>query len=216
MGNKAERTATTLRHSLLALIETQSYKAITVRDVYTHADLSRATFYRYYDNKHALLAACLEEMSEQLKATLTFPLHIPPEQTGQYALANMEKLFRHIEAHRWFYTVVFTDPAVSVQTQLFFRRLLRGSMKLVADNSGILKSLPVPADIVLSMVVGGTLELIQWWLAHDGETLPHSPELLAECVVRMTERGVFGFGPWPGTPYDVTNQPFRNEFDRNE
>ena len=208
MANKAERTAASLRQSLLTLIETQSYEAIHVRDLYTHAGVSRATFYRHYNNKHDLLVACLEEMSEQLKATLTFPGHIPPEQTGQYALANMVNLFTHIEEHRWFYTVVLIDTAVSLQAQLFLRRLLRGSIKLTVYNSGLFKNFPVSPDIVLSMVVGGVLELIQWWLAHDEETLPYTPELLAECVLRMSERGIFGFGSWPGTPYDVTSQPF--------
>ena len=51
----ARTTKTLLIRSMLKLVRSQKFSAITVDDICEKSDVSRRTFYRYYSDKHALL-----------------------------------------------------------------------------------------------------------------------------------------------------------------
>lgn len=71
--------------ALLALMESEHYAKITVKDIYKKTDLSRQTFYYFFDTKDEIVRSrigqCYEEMMDGLKSKEPFRLS---DITGQF------------------------------------------------------------------------------------------------------------------------------------
>ena len=208
MSKKAEQTRHHLRQVLMTLIEQEAYEAISMKDISQRANVSRSTLYRHYQTKDELFLDCMREHIETSKIELPPPSQIPPKQTGTIALHILISFYQNIANNRAFYKVMMTAPTIGNQAQRQFRRYGTGLMILLMENSGIFREFPAPVDIVTHYVAEAQIGLAIWWLESNSS---HSPELMAEIAMRMTERGIFGFGPWPGSPHDVTERPFGGE-----
>lgn len=68
-----------LKEALLSLMEEKPYDKITIKDICTRADLSRQTFYNFFETKNDILRFCIQqcytEMMESLKTK--HPLTLP-------------------------------------------------------------------------------------------------------------------------------------------
>ena len=58
---RVKRTRQLLQKALMALMEEQSFHAITVQDIAARAEVNRATFYAHFEDKFALLNYSLRE-----------------------------------------------------------------------------------------------------------------------------------------------------------
>lgn len=67
-----------LVHALLTLMETKPYPKITVKDICQRADLSRQTFYNFFETKDDIILFCIKrcylEMMDGLKAKSSLSL----------------------------------------------------------------------------------------------------------------------------------------------
>src|SRR5258706_15753921 len=63
---RVRRTQKLLREALLALIEERSFDAITVGEIASRAMVSRAAFYRYYQDKYDMVEKIFEEMMDMV------------------------------------------------------------------------------------------------------------------------------------------------------
>ena len=64
---RVRRTKILLREALVALIEERSFDAITVGEIAKRAMVSRAAFYRYYQDKYDLVEKIFEEAMDTLQ-----------------------------------------------------------------------------------------------------------------------------------------------------
>ena len=76
---KTNLTQRNIRESLIALLEHTKFDLITVNQIVEQAEVTRSTFYRYYEDKYDLLSE-IEEMivshinDERIKLQQQFPL----------------------------------------------------------------------------------------------------------------------------------------------
>ncbi len=63
---RVRRTHMVLREALIALIEEKGFDAVTVADIAERAMVNRATFYRHYEDKYALVTGIFEEAVNQM------------------------------------------------------------------------------------------------------------------------------------------------------
>ena len=88
--------------SLLSLMEDMPYSKITVRDICNKADLSRQTFYNFFDNKDAIIRFCIHqcysEMMENLAESLPVKLSDITRQLTETLYEN-QKLMKSIVLH---------------------------------------------------------------------------------------------------------------------
>ena len=70
LDRRVRRTRRRLRDALIQLILKKGYDNVTIQDITDAADLSRATFYLHYKDKDELLAGSLEEMFDELMASV--------------------------------------------------------------------------------------------------------------------------------------------------
>jgi AcrR family transcriptional regulator len=73
MDLRVRRTRVNLREALIELIEEKGFDAVTVGDIASRAMVNRATFYRHYPDKYALVTGIFEEAITQMLREIPFP-----------------------------------------------------------------------------------------------------------------------------------------------
>ena len=72
-GLRLRRTQKLLREALIELIEEQGFEALTVGEITERAMVSRAAFYRNYQDKYALVEQIFEEAMQALFTAIAEP-----------------------------------------------------------------------------------------------------------------------------------------------
>lgn len=67
ISNKSLQTRENIKSSLLKLMEPQPFTSITIQDIVKEADLNRSSFYRYFDDKYAVVEEIENEIIDNLK-----------------------------------------------------------------------------------------------------------------------------------------------------
>ena len=67
---RTEKTQRAIMDSLCDLIVDEKFEKITVKDIADRADVSRKTFYSYYNDKYDLMSSIEEKFINQFKTTL--------------------------------------------------------------------------------------------------------------------------------------------------
>ena len=170
---RVRRTQKLLREALIALIEEQGFEAITVGELTERAMVSRAAFYRNYQDKYDLVEKIFEEaMSTLLNAVGELGQEHPPEIWVTF--------FEHIAAYERLYRALLGSKGSP-----WFVRKMRAALSDLIKERGRLPHGPdasarpahtfsdefVP-DLVSTMFV----EAITWWLEHGR---PYTPKEIA-------------------------------------
>ena len=118
---RVRRTQKLLREALIALIEERTFDVITVGEIAERAMVSRAAFYRYYQDKYDLVEKIFEEMMVKvvqdigpLRHTMinSFNSHPPVEHWTEFFGQALEtvrtpepfvKMFEHFAHHERLY-----------------------------------------------------------------------------------------------------------------
>ncbi|MFE0441269.1 TetR/AcrR family transcriptional regulator [Aerococcus sp. NPDC058936] len=66
-SNKALQTRESIKSALLNLMVDQPFTTITIQDIVKEADLNRSSFYRYFDDKYAVVEEIENEIIDNLK-----------------------------------------------------------------------------------------------------------------------------------------------------
>ncbi|MFI7440159.1 TetR/AcrR family transcriptional regulator [Nonomuraea indica] len=188
-GLQAARTRRLIRQALIELVEAKGFAETTVGDIARSAMINRATFYRYYQDKYALVEEIVEEVIGELPAGLGPGGHVPvPER-----LAGWEQLFEHVGRHHRLYAALLGrrgDP-------WFIARLRERCVDLARDRLRAVRDRDAPGtgqggtaeDLVLVLAANLILGAITWWLEHDR---PLPARRMAETIVQFAAQGYFG------------------------
>src|SRR5262245_9344076 len=100
---RVQRTRKLLKDALIELSAKSGFDAVTVGDIVTRAKINRATFYRHYQDKYALV----EEVFQEAMDSMRRDLKPPSEESVSAALQNpperLVKLFEHFAEHKQLY-----------------------------------------------------------------------------------------------------------------
>ncbi len=203
---RMRRTQKLLREALIALIEERSFDVITVGEIAERAMVSRAAFYRSYQDKYDLVEKIFEEMIatvtreiDPLRHSVINRLNTQSHTDSWVELfENATEMQRAPEA----YVMIFEHFA---QYERFYRALLgkRGSAWFVTKmrtylaevmgerlqalayalsckriaRSGVFADGFVPALLAAQLV-----DVITWWLDQER---PYTPEQIATRCYRL-------------------------------
>src|SRR5215469_15714083 len=114
---RVRRTQANLREALIGLIEEKGFDAVTVGDIAERAMVNRATFYRHYPDKYALVTGIFEEAVKQMLREIPLPESFEAtapasgvlgDEVRQHdvALAVWSALFEHLARHARLYRVM--------------------------------------------------------------------------------------------------------------
>lgn len=168
---RVRRTQKLLREALIDLIEERGFEALTIGEMTERAMVSRAAFYRNYQDKYDLVEQIFEEaMGDLLNAVGDLGSEHPPE--------IWVKFFEHIAAYERLYRALLGRKGSP-----WFVRKMRASLAGLVKERGHLPhgqgahsahafSDEFVPDIVSAMFV----ETIIWWLEQGR---PYTPREIA-------------------------------------
>ena len=170
---RVRRTQKLLREALIELIEERGFEALTVGEITERAMVSRAAFYRNYQDKYALVEQIFEEaMSALLNAVGDLGREHPPQiwVTFFEHIAQYERLYRALLGSKgspWFVRKMRASLAGLIKER---GRLPHGP-DASARPAHTFSDAFVP-DLVSTLLV----EAITWWLEQGR---PYTPKEIA-------------------------------------
>ncbi len=171
---RVRRTQKLLREALIDLIEEKGFDALTVGEITGRAMVSRAAFYRNYQDKYDLVEQIFAEAMQALCKSVSEPetVHSPQIWVKFFEhIAEYDRLYRALLGRKgspWF---VLKMRASMVDLLKEFGRLPLTDRPIYPTSDELIP------DIVATMVV----EAITWWLEHGR---PYPPQEIANrCVL---------------------------------
>ncbi len=170
---RVRRTQKLLREALIELIEERGFEALTIGELTERAMVSRAAFYRNYQDKYDLVEQIFEEaMSALLSAVGELGREHPAEIWVQFFehIASYERLYRALLGRKgspWFVRKMRVSLADLVKE--------RGRLPHGPDASAHPVH-PFSDEFVPDLVSALFVEAITWWLEQGR---PYTPEEIA-------------------------------------
>jgi AcrR family transcriptional regulator len=187
MTQKAEnlrvrRTKMLLREALIALIEEKGFDAVTVGELTERALVSRAAFYRNYQDKYDLVEQIFEEAMDALfKASGELGREHPAE--------SWVRFFEHIDQYERLYRALLGSKG----SPWFVRKMRARLSDLIKERGqGHLPHRPNASanilhtfsdEFVPDLVSAMFVEAITWWLEQGR---PYTPKEIATRTARLS------------------------------
>ena len=166
---RLRRTQKLLREALIELIEERGFEAITVGELTERAMVSRAAFYRNYQNKYDLVEQIFEEaMSDLLNAVGELGQEHPPK--------VWVKFFEHIAEYDRLYRALLGRKG----SPWFMRKMCASLTDLIKESEHLPHS-PTASnrhahnfsdELVPDLVSAMFVEAITWWLEQEKPCTP--------------------------------------------
>ncbi|MBO9578026.1 MAG: TetR/AcrR family transcriptional regulator [Microbacteriaceae bacterium] len=170
MDPRSARTRQALRQAALQLASERALDEITIGDIAERAGVNRSSFYQHYSDKETLLADALDEIVEEVGASLEGPLKTPDR-----VPAGIIRFLEHVEAHAGLYAWALGPHGSAVVTARIWSRvddLVRRHLALAGDDA---PDVGVPIEIFAASVAGSGFGAVRAWLESD----PRAPAAVA-------------------------------------
>lgn len=176
---RVRRTQKLLREALIELIEERGFDALTIGELTERAMVSRAAFYRNYQDKYALVEQIFEEAMNVLLNAVgeMHPEQHPPEGWVTFFehIAKYERLYRALLGSKgspWFVRKMRASLADLVKAH--------GNGHRPAGQPVLTFSNELVPDLVSTMVV----EAVTWWLEQGMPSTPR--EIATRCTLLVS------------------------------
>jgi AcrR family transcriptional regulator len=176
---RVRRTRKMLQTALIELTIQKGFGSVTIRDLCEHAMVNRATFYRHYIDKYALLEEYMESIYQLVDLTQGADVTGHPDEPP----AGLVRLLEHLRSHANFYRVMLGSkgyPLFGERIRQYIEKRLRYSL---LDDQRSMESGQPPADMILHSISSASLGAILWWLEKD---MPFPPEQMALWAVKLS------------------------------
>jgi len=203
---RVRRTRKLLREALIALIEERSFDGITVGEIAERAMVSRAAFYRSYQDKYDLVEQIFEEMVatvvreiDPLRHTVIsrFNAHPPAEPWAELFGKAPEaqrtpepyvKMFEHFAQHERLYRALlgkrgsswFVTKMRASLTETLSERLQ--ALAYALGSKQVTESRVFADGFVPALLAAQLVDAITWWLEQGR---PYTPRQIATYCYRL-------------------------------
>ncbi len=167
------------------LISAKGYSQVDILDITERADVSKATFYKHFDNKEACVRELMEQGFNALVAEIISAPRVHPFDPD-WARASFERVFRWAEEHREL-MLIMVGGAASTQLNAFGRQYLATVIERTLINEFPQQTLSVPPHVLAQIVTGMMIQLLGWWLEND---TGYTAADLADFMLGVLQRGV--------------------------
>jgi AcrR family transcriptional regulator len=172
---RVRRTQKLLREALIELIEERGFDSLTVGEITERAMVSRATFYRNYQDKYDLVEQIFAEAMQALFNAISEPDTVHSPQTW-------ERFFEHIAHYERLYRALLGrkgSPWFVVKMRASMIGLVKEFGRLAIPEAPPLY--PASDELVPDLVATLFVEAITWWLEQGR---PYTTqEITRRCVL---------------------------------
>lgn len=171
-----------IQAAMLALLERKRFDEISIRDLTNEATISRATFYRHYEDKYQLAEEMLDERIGKLASRFRVAAGVRGEPQAQW-----QHLFLHIAEFRGFYHALLGKNG-SLLIRAYVQRLIMDIVRQQFIGSLVSpEQHRIPLEVSLQYIAEAFLGLMVWWLESD---TAYSPEQMATWTMLLIMNGV--------------------------
>jgi AcrR family transcriptional regulator len=194
-----------LQAALIDLIEEKGFDAVTVGEIAERAMVNRATFYRHYQDKYALVTGIFEEaVNQTFREIGPLPQNLgellsPGNQFDSRAvqsyinsqLAAWSAFFEHVRTHARLYRVMLGKRGSSwfaIQMRDYFAEAIRSRAPILSAAGLSAPDDPhaVPAEFAIISMAHWLVGTLAWWI-EGGMT--SSPQQMALWIARIAMYG---------------------------
>ncbi len=206
---RARRTRKLLREALLELIEARGFEALTVGEIAQRAMVSRAAFYRYYQDKYDLVEQIFAEAMQTLVNDVDHPSHEALSHLDLTQTPTPERwmrLFEHFEQYERLYRVLLSGRgspwfARNMRARLSEMRSEREQGHAHLANGKRTGDNPTAAGGFVAALIDALLvDTVTWWLEQGR---PYPPRQMAASCWRLMIAMLKEANTWKGP-----NSPF--------
>ena len=173
---RLRRTQKLLREALIELIEERGFDALTVREITERAMVSRAAFYRNYQDKYSLVEQIFEEAMSILQNAVGGMVSEHPSDVWV-------KFFEHIAEYERLYRALLGRKG----SPWFVMKMRASLTDMVKEHEHVpggqhAADRPIftfPDDLVPDLVSTMFVEAITWWLQQGKPSPPR--EIAMRC-----------------------------------
>ncbi len=176
---RIRRTRKLLREALIDLIEEQGFESLTVGEITGRAMVSRAAFYRNYQDKYDLVEQVFNEAMGSLFEAVSEPdtAHSPQ---------IWIRFFEHIAEYERLYHALLGrkgSPWFVLKMRASINELIQKYWQLARLHPEFPQPLyPTTDDFVPDILSTMFVETIAWWLEHGR---PYPPEAIAHRSISL-------------------------------
>ncbi|PXY29113.1 TetR/AcrR family transcriptional regulator [Prauserella sp. PE36] len=200
---RTRRTKRLLRNAMVELVLQNGFDNVTVEDITEHADISRATFYKYYSDKQALLNQIVSDVHAELQARL---VPLAPESSRGFTGKPALELFRHAREERDAYRVILRGEGHGTALRTFIDIRTASAARIFAERAANLGvTMRIQPELLARAWVGEQVAILQWWLEQDEPTM--TAEEITQMLLTLSLRGRYWANGFDGPPDDVTLGP---------
>lgn len=162
---RVRRTIRAIDEAFLSLMHRKPFAKITLAEVAHEADISRATFYVYYQDKYAWMEGYLDRLISRMfprsgpgAVTVGFDEEAGPDQMAMDALDELDRNFDT-------YALILRNSG----SDLFQRRLkprIADSVAAVASIEGVGLSAE-QRELIVQVLSSAMTGAIAWWIEQD-------------------------------------------------
>ena len=179
---RIRRTRQALADAFLSLVLEKGYERITVQDILDRADDGRSTFYAHYDNKHALLLDCFDDMQQRLRSESDTHSRAGRSIDPAWPAALV---YEHAYRNQHVYRVLCGKQGGDTVQRYLHGLISEVLTENLRPQSGA-RSLNPHAEVVAEFYTAATLGLLTWWIDHD---FYRGPKWLATTYRQIAAHG---------------------------
>ena len=189
VDRRVVRTKRAIRNAFAALLSVKDVDDITVRELADAADISRKTFYNYYNGIYQVLDEIENEVISDMEEALTNADYSRDMRDPSRVLLHLTQLFRSDPD--------FYGHLMRMNRNSSFIVKLDAALKNAFKASLLEKTTLTPqqADIVLNYTISGLFSVYQSWFLNPQNI---SLEELSQTVGYLTIDGVTGYADHVG------------------
>jgi AcrR family transcriptional regulator len=171
--------------SLIALIRTKRYDAITVQEITEHANVGRSTFYAHFTDKDDMLVDGVRQMVDSLQADAA---------EASAATASAGPLFpslallRHVGSHADLYLVMARGRSLALFLNTLHEELTATFTERLTSRIPPTATPAVPLPLLAAMTASMLITAIRCWLEAGltpaAETIDRSFHTAADAAIR--------------------------------
>lgn len=177
-SRKTRYTKMVLRESLMELMKEKPISIISIKEICALADISRSTFYTYYQDQYDLLHKTEEDTLEFINKILNKYMYY--KDTISETLPMMEEILQYIADNNKSIYVLFSENGdINFQKTLFKSMYQKNVLKSLTNNLSDEKT----KEYYFLFIVTGSIGLIYHWIK-SGMDKPINE--LAKLIITIT------------------------------
>jgi AcrR family transcriptional regulator len=171
---RVRRTQKLLREALIELIEERGFESLTIGEIAERAMVSRAAFYRNYQDKYDLVEQIFAEAMQALLSAVAKPetAHSPELWVRFFEhIAEYDRLYRALLGRKG-------SPWFALKMRASLIDLLKEFERFSLAGRPVY---PAGYEFIPDLLAAMLMESITWWLEHG---MPHPPQEMANrCML---------------------------------